>query len=392
YLVTGGLAGVGLAVARWLAAAGARSLALAGRALRDPGPFPDGATVTAHRCDIADADALTALLNELRRDRPPLAGVFHAAGVLDDAVLTQQTTERILGVLRPKVIGASLLDRLTRDLPIEHFVLFSSSAALLGSAAQANHAAANAYLDALAEARRAEGLPAVSIAWGAWAEIGAAARAGASVARRGLMPMAPAEALQALGHAMMAAEPALGVLDIDWSRFLDRFAGAVPPLFAEFAARTAAPTAAAALTRDAARDLRAALLAAPAAERPRLLLAEVRAIVARILGLPTGELPPPVAPLRELGLDSLMSIELRNALAAASATRLSATLVFEHPTALTLAEHLGGTVFADLMPAAPADEQDQLDSLDAAALARLLEEELTAASAQLASAPLGGSR
>ncbi len=392
YLVTGGLGGVGLEVARWLAAAGARSIALAGRTMRDPGPFPDGVTVTAHGCDVADAEALAALLDELGRDRPPLAGVFHAAGVLDDAVLAQQTPDRIRAVLRPKVIGAALLDRLTRDLPIEHFVLFSSSAALLGSAAQANHAAANAFLDGLAEARRAEGLPAVSIAWGAWAEIGAAARAGGAIARRGLLPMAPAEALQALAHAMMAPEPALGVLDIDWGRFLDRFGSTIPPLFAEVAPRAAAPTAAAAPTHDTARDLRTALLAAPAAERPRLLLDEVRAIIVKILGLPDGELPPPAAPLRELGLDSLMSIELRNALAAVCATRLSATLVFEHPTARALSEHLGDTVYAELMPTASGEPEDPLDTLDAVALAQLLEEELTAAGAQLAGAQPGGSR
>ncbi|HEY3909040.1 MAG TPA: SDR family NAD(P)-dependent oxidoreductase [Stellaceae bacterium] len=393
YLVTGGLGGVGLEVARWLAVAGARSIALAGRTLRDPGSLPREASVTAHRCDVADADALAVLLNELKRDRPPLAGVFHAAGVLDDGLLAQQTLERIEAVLRPKVIGATLLDRMTRDLPIEHFVLFSSSAALLGSAAQANHAAANAFLDALAEARRAEGLPAVSIAWGAWAEIGAAARAGASVARRGLLPMAPGEALQALAHAMMSAEPALGVLDIDWGRFLDRLAaGAVPPLFAEVAPRTIRSVAAGAAAGDAGQGLRARLAAAPAAERSRLLLDEVRRIVARILGRPAGELPPPKAPLRELGLDSLMSIELRNALAGACASRLSATLVFEHPTALALAQHLGSSVFAELMPMAPQAVEDGLDGLDAAALTQLLEQELAAAGAQLASAQLGGSR
>ena len=140
-------------------------------------------------------------------------------------MLDQQTPERIAAVLGPKLTGATLLDRLTRDLPIEHFVLFSSSAALLGSAGQVNHSAANACLDALAERRRAEGLPAVSICWGAWAEVGAAARAGSGVARRGLQPMPPQDALAALGHAMTAEHPVIGVLAVDWPRFLDRFPG-----------------------------------------------------------------------------------------------------------------------------------------------------------------------
>jgi acyl carrier protein len=134
-------------------------------------------------------------------------------------------------------------------------------------------------------------------------------------------------------------------------------------------------------------DLRALLSAAPSAERPRLLRDHVRTIIARILGWPEGELPPETAPLREIGLDSLMSVELRNALAAACATRLPATLVFEHPTAAALAEHLGGTVFAGLMPGAGDALEDGLDALDADALARLLEAELSAAGEQLAGRP-----
>jgi len=384
YLVTGGLAGVGLEVARWLAAKGARSLALLGRTAHPVVDFPPEATVTAHVCDVADEAALSAVLDALVRNRPPIVGVFHAAGVLDDAILAQQTPERIARVLRPKLDGALLLDRLTRGLPIEHFVLFSSSAALLGSAAQANHAAANAGLDALAERRRAAGLPAVSIAWGAWAEVGAAARAADSVARRGLLPMPPAEALDAFGHAMAATDPVVGVLNVDWARFLDRFpSNGVPPMFAATtpaAARIhqAAPT-------PEARGLRLGLRGAVEADRAILLLNHVRHVVARILGLPDGALPEPAAPLRELGLDSLMTIELRNALATACETRLPATLVFEHPTCAALTGHLATHVFGDLIPAEA--DTDGLDALDADELALLLEQELGAADAQLADAP-----
>ncbi|MDR3538263.1 MAG: beta-ketoacyl reductase, partial [Acetobacteraceae bacterium] len=386
YLVTGGLAGVGLAVARWLAASGARSIVLVGRTLHPVDGFPPDVTVSAHACDVGDEAALSALLATLARERPAIAGVFHAAGVLDDAVLAQQTQDRIARVLRPKLQGGLLLDRLTRVLPIEHFVLFSSSSALLGSAAQANHAAANAALDALAERRRASGLPAVSIAWGAWAEIGAAARAGEGVARRGLLPMAPAAALEALGHAMTADVPAFGVLDVAWDRFLDRFPpGLVPPLFAAMAPPRA-PSGVDATARAAApASLRGALEAAAEADRTGLLLERVRALVARILGLPAGTLPEPAAPLRELGLDSLMTIELRNALASACETRLPATLVFEHPTCTALATHLGSRVFADLLPVEA--DGDGLDALDADDLARLLEQELGAADAQLAGTP-----
>jgi acyl carrier protein len=321
----------------------------------------------------------------LKRERSPIAGIFHAAGVLDDAMLAQQTPERIATVLGPKLTGATLLDRLTPDLPIEHFVLFSSSAALLGSAGQVNHSAANACLDALAEQRRAEGLPAVSICWGAWADVGAAARAGSGVARRGLQPMPPQDALAALGHAMTAEPPVIGVLAVDWTRFLDRFpAGMRPPLFASVEPATAAsslpigqPTAVVPTVQSLALQLERA----EAATRPDVLRLYIRETAARILGLQS-ELPPADAPLREVGLDSLMTVELRNALASACETRLPATLVFENPTCQALADHLGRTVFAALWT--EGELTDELDSMDADELAELLEKELGAADAQLA--------
>jgi NAD(P)-dependent dehydrogenase (short-subunit alcohol dehydrogenase family)/acyl carrier protein len=385
YLVTGGLAGVGLEVAKWLVASGAKSLALLGRTARGVDGFAADVTVTQHSCDVTDQAALTKVLDQLRRERAPIAGVFHAAGVLDDAMLGQQTPERIAAVLGPKLTGATVLDRLTRDLPIEHFVLFSSSAALLGSAGQVNHSAANACLDALAEQRRAEGLPAVSICWGAWAEVGAAARAGSGVARRGLQPMLPRDALAALGHAMLVEHPVIGVLAVDWPRFLDRFpAGARPPLFSSVKPVIATPSLPAGQPATAApipQNLALQLERAEPAMRPDALLLYIRETAARILGL-QGELPPADAPLREVGLDSLMTVELRNALASACETRLPATLVFENPTCQALADHLGRTVFAELWTEfEPADE---LDSMDADELAKLLEKELGAADAQLA--------
>ncbi len=240
----------------------------------------------------------------------------------------------------------------------------------------------------MAERRQAAGLSAVSINWGAWADIGAAARAGDGVARRGLRPMQPGAALDALGHAMAGTDAVTGVLDVDWPRFLDRFPpGCVPPVFgamvqADPVSRRDLPVVQAALPRS----LRSELQAAANTDRATVLLGRVGAIVARILGLPGDSLPPPAAPLREVGLDSLMTVELRNALAVACETRLPATLVFEHPTCAALATHLGATVFAGLVPAEAA-AGDGLDALDADALARLLEQELGAADAQLADIP-----
>ncbi len=381
WLVTGGLAGVGLAVARWLAAEGATHLVLLGRTPRDIGPFPPGVHVTTVIGDVADEATLAALLARIAHEGPPLVGIMHAAGVLDDGLLAQQTPATMAAVLRPKLQGAHLLDRLTRRFPLRHFVLFSSSAALLGSAAQANHAAANAAMDAIAEARRAEGLPALSIAWGAWDEVGAAARAGAGVARRGLLPMAPDQALAALGLALSASQATLGILDVDWGRFLARFAPhPVPPVFGAFRIAPAINPVADAGGPTAAATLRDRIEAAAPADRAALLLAATRDTVARILGLAPGALPPADAPLRELGLDSLMTVELRNALATACETKLPATLVFEYPSCEALARHLGGTVFADLLPAAGGDA---LDAMEEDELARLLEAELGAADAAL---------
>jgi acyl transferase domain-containing protein/cyclopropane fatty-acyl-phospholipid synthase-like methyltransferase len=382
WLVTGGLAGIGLAVARWLAEQGVTHLVLLGRTAHDIGAFPPGVRVTTVIGDVADEAVLAALLSAIEREGPPLIGVMHAAGVLDDGLLAQQTPTKMAAVLRPKLQGARLLDRLTRRLAPRHFVLFSSSAALLGSAAQVNHAAANAAMDAIAEARRAEGLPALSIAWGAWDEVGAAARAGAGVARRGLLPMPPDQALAALGLALSAEAATLGILDVDWGRFLARFAPhPVPPVFATFpgtASTTGTPEAAP--SQQAAATLRDRIEAAPQAERATLLLSAVRETVARILGLTAGVLPPAEAPLRELGLDSLMTVELRNALATACETRLPATLVFEYPSCSALAQHLGATVFVDLLPAATGDA---LDAMDEDELTALLEAELGAAGAAL---------
>uniref|UniRef100_UPI001358604E SDR family NAD(P)-dependent oxidoreductase n=1 Tax=Geminicoccus flavidas TaxID=2506407 RepID=UPI001358604E len=388
YLIMGGLGGVGRQVARELVAAGARHLILAGPTLREV--EIDGAKVTLLRCDAGDAAEVEALMRQLAIADPPLRGIFHVAGMLDDAVLEGQRGERIERVLAPKVTGADLLDRLSRNLPLDHFVLFSSSAAMLGSAGQANHAAANAFLDALAERRRAEGLPGLSVAWGAWGEVGAAARVGEEVARRGLRPMPPGAAARALRRAMAGSDPVLGVMDVDWPVFCARFGGQPPPLFdlvrpvlAADAAVSAARTAqAAAPAAVAARDF----AGLPPEHRFDALLIEVRGMAARILGLSGVDVVPADAPLRELGLDSLMTVELRNALAALAGTKLPATLVFDCPTCRELAGFLAaGPLSALIQPpeAAPEAADDGFDDLGTDELAALLEQELLAAGRHL---------
>jgi NAD(P)-dependent dehydrogenase (short-subunit alcohol dehydrogenase family)/acyl carrier protein len=378
YVIIGGMGGVGVRVAEDLVAAGARHLVLAGPRLREV--RIEGAQITTIRCDVADESDVRALMGTLESHTPPVRGLFHVAGVLDDAVLAGQTPERIARVLAPKVTGADLLDRLSRGLPLDHFVLFSSSAALLGSAAQANHAAANGFLDSLAERRRADGLPGLSVAWGAWGEVGAAARVGEEVARRGLRPMPPAVAASALRRAMAQDQPTLGILEVDWAIFCARFGGSVPPLFAEVRPQTERVQSIEVKRLMAEATLADELAALRPADRFERLTLRVRATAAHILGLDRAEAVPAGAPLRELGLDSLMTVELRNALAALAATKLPATLVFDHPTCTELAQHLAAGPLASVV-ARPADgdDFDALADLDTAELAAMLERELDAA-------------
>src|SRR5690606_32617959 len=231
YLISGGLRGLGPAVAEWLVRQGARHLVLMGRS-EPPATTREalermqraGARVLVAQGDVSRYGDLERILADASRTMPPLAGVIHGAGVLDDATLLQQDWSRFETVLAPKALGAWNLHVLTCDLGLDVFVLFSSGVGLLGAGGQANHAAANAFLDALAHHRRALGLPAVTINWGAWAEIGAAA--GRELGP-GMRRFSVEEGLEALGRVLSAAQAStepritqLAVLDVDWHQAL----------------------------------------------------------------------------------------------------------------------------------------------------------------------------
>ena len=231
YLVTGGLSGLGLLVARWLAESGAGRLVLIGRRGVTPEAVPviealraGGTTVVAEAVDVSDETALCDLLSRIRADGPPLRGILHLAGILDNAALGQQDEDRFARVFAPKVRGAWLLDRLTRGDPLDLFVMFSSIAAVLGAAGQANHAAANAVLDLLAHERRERGLHGLSINWGAWAGVGAAAGQEVSdrLAAQGLGAMTPARGIQAL-ESLLRGESAQAAV-LPWSGGASRMA------------------------------------------------------------------------------------------------------------------------------------------------------------------------
>ena len=347
YLVTGGFGGLGLLTAEWLVERGARHMALVGR--HEPSADARaaiarmtgaGASVRPFVADVADESAMAAVFAELDRSLPALAGVIHSAGTLDDGVLTQLDWPRFASVLAPKVDGAWLLHAATRQRRLDFFVLYSSVASLLGSPGQANHAAANAFLDALAHHRRAIGLPAVSLNWGAWEDVGAAARlqVGARAAQQGVRGISPREGLAMLAGLLAPESAQVGVAAIDWPRLLGRYpAGRAPRFLTSAAPHAATPARAASMPAG---DLRKRLEEASPGSREHLLRGRVRDEASKVLGLEDAQAIDPKRPLQELGLDSLMAVELRNALGRAVASTLPATLLFDHPTVDALVSFL----------------------------------------------------
>jgi acyl carrier protein len=313
------------------------------------------------RADVADEARLSQVLEELRRDLPPFRGIVHAAGVLGDAPLTELDGERLRAVLRPKAVGAWNLHRLTEGLPLDFFVMFSSFASWHGIPGQGAYAAANAFLDGLAHHRRARGLPALSIGWGGWRGLGFAATSGGEraldyLARRGVERFTPEQGLAALGELLSAEGPArVVVAAVDRAAFDERGSAHAQP--------GPAPVA----------GFRDALLSAqPATRRLSMLEAHVGEQAARVLRLAPSELNPRV-PFRELGLDSLMAVELRNRLEASLGVSLSTTLVWQRPTVEALAGHLETLLAPAGSPAEPAASAVAVDA-DEARLKELLAE------------------
>jgi NADPH:quinone reductase-like Zn-dependent oxidoreductase/acyl carrier protein len=355
YIVTGGLSGIGPVVARWLAERGAGRLVLIGRRGMTDEAAPvvaeireSGVDVSVEAVDAADGDAMRAMLARVRAHGSPIRGIVHGAGVLDDAALLQQTPETIARVMAPKVRGGYLLDALTRGDPLDLFVLFSSAASVLGSPGQANHSAANAFLDALATLRRSRGLPGTSINWGAWSDVGAAADRGAieRLQVQGLSPVSPRQGIQALERVLNGGEAQVAVLPANWRRYLERSGAALHErLLANVVASK--PQASVSTTAAAPRaDLRAELDAATPARRPAIVSAFVRERALRALGLDASRSIDPRTPLGDLGLDSLLAVELRNMLGKAVGRTLPATLLFDYPTIETLTTYFLNDVFA----------------------------------------------
>ncbi|MFE9408177.1 SDR family NAD(P)-dependent oxidoreductase, partial [Streptomyces sp. NPDC006704] len=394
-LVTGGTGGLGRVLARHLVTEhGVRHLLLLSRR----GPAAEGADKLAAQlaelgasvdivaCDASDEDQLAAALANIPADRP-LTGVVHAAGVLGDATLASMTSDGFASVLRPKVDAALNLHRLTADARLKMFVLFSSAAGTLGAAGQSNYAAANAFLDALAQHRRARGLAGLSLAWGLWdAETGMGDQlADADVrrmARSGMRALSVDEGLAQFDAALAQGDigragsgqgaPGRAVLlPMALEPAATRAAGGVDGVPALLRAlvrttpRRAVDSGSATEAESLGDELAGRLASLSAEEQERTLLGLVRRHTAEVLGHAGGHAVDPLRGFVELGFDSLTALELRNRLGAASGLRLPSTLIYDHPTPLAAARHLRTELVDDEAAAGPSLE-DELAGLEAA--------------------------
>ncbi|NEQ84521.1 MAG: SDR family NAD(P)-dependent oxidoreductase, partial [Moorea sp. SIO2I5] len=358
YLITGGFGGLGLLVARWLVDKGARNLVLVGRsgAKEKSHQVEDleqaGAKVVVAQADVSDFQEIARVISEIDHSLPPLRGAIHAVGVLDDGVLPKMTQERFAKVMAPKVQGAWNLHKLTENQPLDFFVLFSSIASLLGSVGQANHAAANAFLDALAHYRRARGLSGLSINWGVVTKIGSAAsrQADIRVLQKGMGTIAPQQVLEALELLMLdPAAVEVGVMPIRWSEVLQQWEDR--PFLADWKEIS--------VPGEFESEFFQELLAAETSERRELLVTLVCSQVAKVLGLN------PLQPIEleqgffELGMDSLTSVELRNRLQKNLGVSIPSTAAFDYPTVGELVDYLAqqlGVEFVDFTAVALKDD------------------------------------
>jgi hypothetical protein len=299
--------------------------------------------------------------------------VVHAAGVVDDAILQELDRERLAKVLAPKTEGAWNLHVLTRHMELDFFVLCSSTASLLGAAGQANYAAANAFLDALAQSRRAQGLAACAINWGPWDGQGMLAALSAHdrqrLSARGFRPFSPAQGIAALEQVLRDGAVQRMVVDVDWGVYV-KPVEAVPPLLSEIERSQA--------TGES--DILTTLRQAFPAQRRALLSDYVRQQVAKVMGLTATQRLDPYRPLHEMGLDSLMSVEMRNALASGLHCPLPTTLLFDYPTIEALSAYLAGVVLAEAAsietPQAEPPGARMLEDLSEAELVSLLAKEI----------------
>ncbi|NER93847.1 MAG: SDR family NAD(P)-dependent oxidoreductase, partial [Symploca sp. SIO1B1] len=340
YLITGGLGGLGLLVARWMVERGAKHLVLVARRSPDDTNLKKlaeleqaGAQVVVEQADVSKFEAMTEVLRKIDQSSFPLAGVIHSAGMLADGVLQNQNWSSFEQVMAPKVQGAWHLHKLTQNQGLDFFVLFSSAASLLGSPGQGNHSAANAFLDALAHYRRRIKLPGLSIHWSAISEVGESAERGADVRiqKQGMKAMNPAQMLESLELLMSSSAVEVGVLEIDWSVWQDR--ARQWQFLTDWREKTKTLSVS---QSEFIRQLEATVLS----ERQTLLETYVRSLLIEMLGLSPGEQIDLKQGFFDLGMDSLMAVDFRGRLQKNLGYSLPSTLTFKYPTLKDLVDYL----------------------------------------------------
>ncbi len=370
YLITGGLGGFGLAVAQWLVKNGARHLVLMGRSgAASPAAqsavktlSEAGANVVVAKADVSQATQVADVLADIKQSMPPLRGIIHAAMVLDDGVLLQLDRERFFKVMAPKVIGAWNLHALSVDAPLDFFMLFSSVASVWGNPGQGNYVAANAFLDALAHHRRQKGLAALTVNWGVIADVGFVARqgeVGEHLQRIGVKALPSQQALKVLGELLLLEAVQTMVAPMNWQRWCQVHAAGASPRLSHLAGEEAVTPEAS--ERDSSVDsLPNALMAAEPAERQQLLESRLSEQVARVLGTSAAKLNSS-KPLTNLGLDSLMAVELSNRIKSDLAVNVPTIKLMRGPSISQLAKDLADQL-APASSTTPATSQTQSHS------------------------------
>jgi acyl carrier protein len=350
YLIAGGLGGLGVLLAELFVARGARHLVLLGRSAPKPWARAKldaltalGAEVHVVSCDVTDRAQLGGVIANVQRSKAPLRGVIDAVGVLDDGILMQQTGDSLRRVFRPKVLGSLQLHELTREIPLDFFHLYSSITAVIGTAGQINHAGANTFLDALAHARRAQGLPALSINWGAWSEVGAAAEKNVDAALAengtGLSHITPEEGIGFAERLFCADAPQVAVIPlVDKERAAKSLPAHLQELFAPLLGAPGVEVAK--KTDEGLAEWLANFDAAPGPFQKGLLVRFLKERIGALTATDPKAIGDDQKLFDELAFDSLMALQLRNTLQELFGISLRSTLIFDYPTVEGLADYL----------------------------------------------------
>ena len=393
YLITGGVGGLGLKIAKWLAQQGAKHLMLLSRrgassnsvkALQELEEM--GVQVAIAKADVSCLEDVQRILAEINTNLPPLCGIIHLAGMLDDGVLNQQNWQRFSKVMSPKVSGSWNLHSQTRDIPLDFFINFSSAASLNGSTGQSSYAAANAFLDSLAHYRHSQGLPALTINWNPWADVGMAAAMGNQEQERwqaaGVNFISVEQGLGILGQLMGQNSPQIAVMPIDWGRLIQVFPSSFTSLFLQDISKNISSQLSSSEKQEA--KLLETLKNTTPKQRKDVLITHLQQEVALVCGLDSSQLPQFQIGFFEMGMDSLMALELRNRLQLGLGIPLASTLTFEYPTIEALAEYLLKETFPKELPKELSSENKktnqyiaEVKNLSEAELLALVEQELS---------------